>query len=95
LINQKLNTIIHLINNIMGRMKELFIEQQQELEYRGAHDAMIHGLSRKAIEEYIEEGDTPCPNCNMPTLLRNESNAKCTECAQEFVYVDGGALRFL
>tara|TARA_Y100000385_G_scaffold217025_1_gene226045 strand:- start:72 stop:347 length:276 start_codon:yes stop_codon:yes gene_type:complete len=79
---------------IMGKMKELFIEQQEELEYRGAHDAMIHSYARKAIEEYIEEGDTPCPNCNMPTLLRNESNAKCTECGQEFVYV-GSALRFL
>ena len=84
----------------MGKMKELFIEQQNEMEadntfYKGVHDSMIHSYARKAIEEYIEEGDTPCPNCNMPTLLRNESNAKCTECAQEFVYVDGGALRFL
>ena len=83
----------------MGRMKELFIEQQNEMEadntfYKGVHDSMIHSYARKAIEEYIEEGDTPCPNCNMPTLLRNESNAKCTECAQEFVYV-GSALRFL
>jgi len=81
-------------------MKELFIEQQNEMEadntfYKGVHDSMIHSYARKAIEEYIEEGETPCPNCNMPTLLRNESNAKCTECAQEFVYVDGGALRFL
>ena len=84
----------------MGKMKELFIEQQNEMEadstfYKGVHDSMIHSYARKAIEEYIEEGDTPCPNCNMPTLLRNESNAKCTECGQEFVYVDGGALRFL
>jgi len=83
----------------MGKMKELFIEQQNEMEadntlYKGVHDSMIHSYARKAIEEYIEEGDTPCPNCNMPTLLRNESNAKCTECAQEFVYV-GSALRFL
>jgi hypothetical protein len=83
----------------MGRMKELFIEQQNEMEadntfYKGVHDSMIHSYARKAIEEYIEEGDTPCPNCNMPTLLRNESNAKCTECGQEFVYV-GSALRFL
>ena len=83
----------------MGRMKELFIEQQNEMEadntfYKGVHDSMIHSYARKAIEEYIEEGETPCPNCNMPTLLRNESNAKCTECAQEFVYV-GSALRFL
>ena len=81
-------------------MKELFIEQQNEMEadntfYKGVHDSMIHSYARKAIEEYIEEGETPCPNCNMPTLLRNESNAKCTECGQEFVYVDGGALRFL
>jgi hypothetical protein len=84
----------------MGRMKELFIEQQNEMEadntfYKGVHDSMTHSYARKAIEEYIDAPDTPCPNCNMPTLLRNESNAKCTECAQEFVYVDGGALRFL
>jgi len=78
----------------MGKMKELFIEQQNEQAYRGSHDAMIHSLSRKAIEEYIIERDTPCPNCNEPTLLRNENNAKCLECAQEFVYV-GNALRFL
>ena len=83
----------------MGKMKELFIEQQNEMEadntfYKGVHDSMIHSYARKAIEEYIEDGDTPCPNCNMPTLLRNESNAKCTECGQEFVYV-GSALRFL
>ena len=80
-------------------MKELFIEQQNEMEanntfYKGVHDSMIHSLARKAIEEYIQEGDTPCPNCNMLTLLRNESNAKCSECAQEFVYI-GGALRFI
>jgi hypothetical protein len=83
----------------MGRMKELFIEQQNRIEedntfYKGLHDSMIHSLAKKSIEEYIQEGDTPCPNCNMPTLLRNESNAKCSECAQEFVYV-GSALRFL
>ena len=61
----------------MGRMKELFIEQQEELEYKGTHDAMIHGLSRRAIEEYINEGDTHCPNCNQPSIIRNEGNAKC------------------
>tara|TARA_R100000541_G_scaffold55950_1_gene65105 strand:+ start:58 stop:297 length:240 start_codon:yes stop_codon:yes gene_type:complete len=79
----------------MGKMKELYMEQQQEQIYQGVHDSMIHGLARTAIEEFVEEGETPCPNCNMPTLTRNESNARCTECAQEFVYVDGGALRFL
>ena len=78
----------------MGKMKELFMKQQEELEYRGSEDAIIHSLSRKAIEEYIQEGETPCPNCNQPTLLRNELNAKCTECAQEFVYVES-SLRFL
>jgi len=84
----------------MGRMKELFIEQQNEMEadntfYKGVHDSMIHSYARKAIEEYIDTHDeTPCPNCGDPALIRNESNAKCTECAQEFVYV-GSALRFL
>ena len=77
----------------MGKMKELFIEQQNEA-YNGSHDSMIKELAKKTIEEYIIEGDTPCPNCNMLTLLRNESNAKCSECAQEFVYI-GNALRFI
>ena len=77
----------------MGRMKEIFIDQQNE-EHNGSHDAMIHNLSRRAIEEYITEGDTPCPNCSQPSLLRNESNAKCLECGQEFTY-NGNSLRFL
>jgi hypothetical protein len=77
----------------MGRMKEVFIDQYNQ-EHKGNHDAFIHSMSRRAIEEYITEGDTPCPNCSQPTLLRNESNAKCLECAQEFVYV-GEALRFI
>tara|TARA_R110000803_G_scaffold121628_1_gene189726 strand:- start:631 stop:867 length:237 start_codon:yes stop_codon:yes gene_type:complete len=78
----------------MGKMKELYIEHQEEQAYKGSHDAMIHSLSRKTIEEYVTEGDTPCPNCSQPSLLRNEANAKCLECAQEFTYV-GSALRFL
>ena len=46
----------------MGKMKELFIEQQNEMEanntfYKGVHDSMIHSLARKAIEEYIQEGE--------------------------------------
>jgi hypothetical protein len=77
----------------MGRMKEVYMEII-ERDFNGDLDAHIQELARQSCEEYIEEGGTPCPNCNMPTLLRNESNAKCTECAQEFVYV-GSALRFL
>jgi hypothetical protein len=78
----------------MGRMKEIFIQQQEELHYRGAHDAMIHGLARVACEEFIDEGETPCPNCLEPELIRNETEATCKECGQEFIYVDNGALRF-
>ena len=74
-------------------MKEIFIDQHNQ-EHKGSHDEFIHSMSRRAIEEYITEGDTPCPNCSQPTLLRNEGNAKCLECAQEFVYV-GEALRFI
>lgn len=77
----------------MGKMKELFIEQQNKA-YSGSYDPLIQELAKKSIEEYITEGDTPCPNCNQVSLLRNESNAKCTECAQEFTYI-GDALRFI
>jgi len=77
----------------MGKMKEIFIEQQEELHYRGAHDTMIHGLARQACEEFITESETPCPNCFEVELVRNETEAKCTKCGQGFVYVDN-ALRF-
>ena len=29
----------------MGKMKELYMEQQQEQIYQGVHDSMIHGLN--------------------------------------------------
>ena len=51
----------------MGKMKELFIEQQNEA-YNGSHDLMIEDLARQTVEEYIIEGDTPCPNCNQVSL---------------------------
>jgi len=77
----------------MGKMKEIFIAQQEELAYRGAHDVMIHGLARQACEEFITEGETPCPNCFEVELVRNETEAECTKCGQGFVYV-ANALRF-
>jgi len=75
-------------------MKELFMKEQQKLEHENNHAALIHSMAKKSIEEYILESETPCPNCNELALVRNESNAKCLECAQEFTYVNN-ALRFL
>lgn len=78
----------------MGKMKELFIQQQDEYRYTNTYNSMIHDLATKTIEEYTVVDETCCPNCGDPSLIRNESNAKCTECAQEFIYVEEH-LRFL
>lgn len=78
----------------MGKMKEIFIEQQEELHYRGAHDAMIHGLARQACEEFITEGKTPCPNCFEVELVSNETEAKCVNCGQQFIYIENNVLRY-
>ncbi len=80
-------------------MKELFIEQQNEMEadntfYKGVHDSMIHSYARKAIEEFITEGETPCPNCFEVELVRNETEAKCTKCGQQFIYIENNVLRY-
>ena len=75
----------------MGKMKEVLMDMIQK-EY-GSYENYQRTLNEDAATQWVHK-DTPCPNCNIPTLLRNESNAKCTECGQEFVYV-GSALRFL
>jgi len=75
-------------------MKELYMEEQQNLEYRGAHDAMIHGLARTAIEEFIPTEETPCPNCFESHLHKEGEEAKCLSCGQEFIYIDNNVLRY-
>lgn len=77
----------------MGRMKEIFMEMVEH-EYNGDHDAHLQDMARQSCEEFIKEDGTPCPNCHEPALMRNETQAACERCGQEFVYV-GNALRFL
>jgi len=78
----------------MGKMKELFIEQQDELMYRGSQDPRIIALFRPDVEStFIKVDNHPCPNCNQPAIMRNESEACCEACGQSYVYV-GSSLRF-
>jgi hypothetical protein len=52
----------------MGKMKELFIEQQDELMYRGSQDPRIIALFRPDVEStFVKVDNHPCPNCNLPT----------------------------
>jgi len=74
------------LKETMGKMKELFIQQQEEFEYQE--------LAKEKLEKFIKVDATPCPNCFKPTLLRNESEASCEACGQGFYYVNG-ALRFI
>tara|TARA_R110002051_G_scaffold294404_1_gene359681 strand:- start:4840 stop:5073 length:234 start_codon:yes stop_codon:yes gene_type:complete len=76
----------------MGKMKEIFMEMVEK-EYNGDHDAYIQDLARQTCEEFIKDEDTMCPNCNNPALERNETEARCINCGQAYVWV-GSALRF-
>lgn len=76
----------------MGRMKEVYMETVQN-DFNGDHNTYIQELARQSCEEFSYVQDTPCPNCLNMTLHRNESEAICEVCAQEFIYV-GSALRF-
>tara|TARA_R110001592_G_scaffold41442_3_gene135150 strand:+ start:910 stop:1167 length:258 start_codon:yes stop_codon:yes gene_type:complete len=84
----------------MGKMKELFMESQQEQEadntfYKGVHDSMIHSLARQSCEEFIPTEDTLCPNCfGGESLHRNKTEAKCVSCGQEFIYIENNVLRY-
>ena len=73
-------------------MKEIFMEQM-EIEYQGDHDAYIADLARQTCEEFIKDEGNLCPNCYQPSLERNETEARCLHCGQEYVFV-GEALRF-
>ena len=73
------------LKETMGKMKELYIQQQEEFEYQE--------LAKEKLEKFIKVDATPCPNCFKPTLLRNESEASCEACGQGFYY-ENGALRF-
>ena len=75
----------------MGRMKEVYMEMV-ERDFKGDHDAHIQELAKQSCEGFIYT-DTSCPNCLNKSLHRNEIEAICEVCAQEFIYV-GSALRF-
>jgi ribosomal protein S27E len=79
-------------NTIMGKMKEVFMEMIEH-EYKGDHDAYLEDLARQSCEEFSYVNGQPCPNCHNYTLHRNETEAACDACGQEFVYVES-ALRF-
>tara|TARA_R110001592_G_scaffold85153_8_gene251512 strand:- start:3057 stop:3305 length:249 start_codon:yes stop_codon:yes gene_type:complete len=81
----------------MGRMKEKFMEQMEN-EYRGSHDAFIHGLAQVTCEELVPDVDHVCPNCfdksRLHSMVRNEKEAECLDCGQAYIIVDDNVLRF-
>ena len=76
----------------MGKMKEIFMQEMEE-KYHGSHEAMIADMARQSCEEFIKDEEHMCPNCMNPALERNETEARCINCGQSFVWV-GRALRF-
>tara|TARA_R110002167_G_scaffold177167_2_gene376922 strand:+ start:4997 stop:5194 length:198 start_codon:yes stop_codon:yes gene_type:complete len=63
----------------MSKIKALVIDKLNEIDY--------------SIEDFIKVDDTPCPDCMEPALLRNESEAFCESCGQEYI-INGKSLRF-
>lgn len=76
----------------MGRMKEVYMETI-ERDFNGDHDAHIQELAKQSCEEFSYVEHVPCPNCLNITLHRNELEAICDTCGQDFIYV-GSSLRF-
>jgi hypothetical protein len=76
----------------MGKMKEIYMEMVEQ-EYKGDHDAYIRDLAKQTIEEFVRAEDQMCPNCNSIAIERNESEARCISCGQDYIFV-GSALRF-
>ena len=76
----------------MGKMKEIFMEMIEH-EYKGDYDAYLEDLARQSCEEFSYVNEQHCPNCSNCTLHRNETEAICDACGQNFIYV-GDALRF-
>jgi len=76
----------------MGRMKEVYMETI-ERDFNGDPDAHIQELAKQSCEEFSYVEDVPCPNCFNTTLHRNELEAICDTCGQDFIYV-GSSLRF-
>jgi len=73
-------------------MKEVYMEMIEQ-DFNGDHNAHIQELAKQSCEEFSYLEDTPCPNCLNKTLHRNETEAVCEACAQEFIYVRS-SLRF-
>tara|TARA_R110002126_G_scaffold924_9_gene5586 strand:- start:468 stop:701 length:234 start_codon:yes stop_codon:yes gene_type:complete len=76
----------------MGKMKEIFMQKMEE-KYQGSHEAMIADMARQTCEEFIKDEEQMCPNCMQPGIERNETEATCINCGQEYVFVNS-ALRF-
>ena len=73
-------------------MKQLFIEIV-ERDFNWDYDAYTAEQARQTCEEFIPDEDTLCQNCFGNGLERNDTEARCVGCGQEFVYV-GPTLRF-
>ena len=70
---------------MMGRMKELFIEEQQKesMDLQNMYDVFP-----------VYKTNELCPNCTESTLIQmSKHNYSCDRCAQDFVLVEG-SLRF-
>ena len=54
---------------------------------------MIADMARQTCEEFIKDEANMCPNCYNASLERNETEARCVHCGQEFIFVSE-ALRY-
>ena len=84
----------------MGRMKEVFIQMQEE-NYHGDPQEYLRMYAaqkqKREIEEQLEyERDKDpvlCPNCLTDGLLAKDDDLECPTCGYEFVQIDN-TIRF-
>jgi len=73
-------------------MKEVYMEIVQN-DFNGDHDAYMQELAKEPCKKMVYIDDVACPNCFNYTLHRNETEATCEICGEDFIYI-GSILRF-
>tara|TARA_X000001382_G_scaffold86877_1_gene61870 strand:+ start:1405 stop:1647 length:243 start_codon:yes stop_codon:yes gene_type:complete len=79
----------------MGKMKQLFIEMQEEAAQEARDQVGMH-VPEEPIMTSNKVPAIPCPNCNKGYLWFNwkTSEANCSECGQDFVHVENNTIKF-
>jgi uncharacterized protein (DUF983 family) len=79
----------------MGKMKQLFIEMQEEAAQEARDQVGMH-IPEEPIMTSNKEPAILCPNCHKGYLHFNwkKNEANCPNCGQNFIHVGNNTIRF-